>query len=132
MSEIGTGFIACPGDSRFVSPPLERVVLIAKDIELRIVSLVVRCREIANQIVLFDTGSTDETIELAKEVGCDVVDYSGSLTPQALAQQAESSGLSNGLLLFLPISSVWKLSELPLSVNRAREGWDIHLSLIHI
>ena len=126
MSQIGTGFIACLDDSRFVSPPLERVVLIAKDIELRIVSLVVRCREIANKIVLFDAGSTDETVELAKEVGCEVVDYSGNLTPQALAQQAESSGLIDGLLLFLPISSVWKLSELPLSVNRAREGWDIH------
>ncbi len=126
MPGIGTGFIACLGDSRLVSPPLERVVLVAKDIELRIVSLVVRCREIANHIVLFDTGSTDETVQLAEEVGCTVVDYSGSLTPQGLAQQAESSGLNDGLVLFLPITSFWKLSELPLSVNRAREGWDIH------
>ena len=67
----------------FVSLPLERVVLIAKDIELRIVSLVVRCREIANEIVLFDTGSADETVDLAKEVGCSVLDYSGPITPQA-------------------------------------------------
>lgn len=109
-----------------MSPPLERVVLIAEDIELRIVSLIVRCREIANDIVLFDTGSTDETVDLAKEVGCSVIDYSGSLTPQALAQHAESNGLDDGLVLFLPITSVWKLSELPLSVNRAREGWDLH------
>jgi len=109
-----------------VSPPLERVVLIAEDIELRIVSLIVRCREIANEIVLFDTGSTDETVDLAKEVGCSVVDYAGPLTPQALAQHAESNGLDDGLVLFLPITAMWKLSELPLSVNRAREGWDIH------
>lgn len=109
-----------------MSPPLERVVLIGEDIELRIVSLVVRCREIANDIVLFDTGSTDETVELAKEVGCSVMDYSGALTPQALSQQAQSAGLDDGLVLFLPITSAWKLSELPLSVNRAREGWDVH------
>ena len=110
----------------FVSLPLERVVLIAKDIELRIVSLVVRCREIANEIVLFDTGSADETVDLAKEVGCSVLDYSGPITPQALAQHAEANGLGDGLVLFLPITSTWKLSELPLSVNRAREGWDLH------
>ena len=110
----------------FVSLPLERVVLIAKDIELRIVSLVVRCREIANEIVLFDTGSADETVDLAKEVGCSVLDYSGAITPQALAQHAEANGLADGLVLFLPITSTWKLSELPLSVNRAREGWDLH------
>ena len=110
----------------FVSLPLERVVLIAKDIELRIVSLVVRCREIANEIVLFDTGSADETVDLAKEVGCSVLDYSGPITPQALAQHAEANGLGDGLVLFLPITSIWKLSELPLSVNRAREGWDLH------
>jgi hypothetical protein len=110
----------------FVSLPLERVVLIAKDIELRIVSLVVRCREIANEIVLFDTGSADETVDLAKEVGCSVLDYSGPITPQALAQHAEANGLGDGLVLFLPITSTWKLSELPRSVNRAREGWDLH------
>ena len=36
--------------------PLRRVVLIGENIELRIVSLVVRCREVAEDVVLFDTG----------------------------------------------------------------------------
>ena len=109
-----------------VSGPLDRVVLIGGDIELRIVSLVVRCREVADEVVLFDTGSTDETVQLAHEVNCRVVQFSDTLTPQKLAEAAVESGCVDGLSLFLPISPQWKLSELPLSVNRAREGWDIH------
>ena len=109
-----------------VSGPLDRVVLIGGDIELRIVSLVVRCREVADEVVLFDTGSTDETVQLAHEVNCRVVQFSDTVTPQKLAEAAVESGYVDGLSLFLPISPQWKLSELPLSVNRAREGWDIH------
>ena len=109
-----------------VSGPLDRVVLIGGDIELRIVSLVVRCREVADEVVLFDTGSTDETVQLAHEVNCRVVQFSDTVTPQKLAEAAVESGCVDGLSLFLPISPQWKLSELPLSVNRAREGWDIH------
>ena len=109
-----------------VSGPLDRVVLIGGDIELRIVSLVVRCREVADEVVLFDTGSTDETVQLAHEVNCRVVQFSDTVTPQKLAKAAVESGYVDGLSLFLPISPQWKLSELPLSVNRAREGWDIH------
>lgn len=106
--------------------PLRRVVLIGENIELRIVSLVVRCKEVAEDVVLFDTGSTDETIQLAEEVQSPVIHYDGVLTPQDLARAAIKASLNDGLTLFLPISSTWKLSALPLSVNRAREGWDIH------
>lgn len=106
--------------------PLRRVVLIGENIELRIVSLVVRCREVADDVVLFDTGSTDETIQLAEEVQSPVVHYDGEHTPQNLARAAIEASHNDGLTLFLPISSTWKLSALPLSVNRAREGWDIH------
>ena len=109
-----------------VSGPLDRVVLIGGDIELRIVSLVVRCQEVADEVVLFDTGSTDETVQLAHEVNCRVVQFSDTVTPQKLAEAAVESGFVDGLSLFLPLSPQWKLSELPLSVNRAREGWDIH------
>ena len=109
-----------------MSAPLERVVLIGRDIELRIVSLIVRCREVANEVLLFDTGSNDETVELANEVNCEVVHHDGEITPQLLAKALMSLEAFDGLTLFLPISSQWKLSDLPLSVNRAREGWDIH------
>ena len=106
--------------------PLRSVVLVGENIELRIVSLVVRCREVAEDVVLFDTGSTDETTQLAEEVQTQVIRYDDALTPQGLARAAIGAPLNDGLTLFLPITSMWKLSALPLSVNRAREGWDIH------
>lgn len=109
-----------------VSKRLERVVLIGRDLELRIVSLAVRAREVANDVVLFDTGSNDETMELAHEIDCQVVPYGGSLHPRDVCQALASNNLDDGTTLFLPITPMWKLSELPLSVNRSREGWDIH------
>jgi len=109
-----------------VSKSLDRVVLIGRDIELRIVSLAVRCREVANDVVFFDTGSNDETVELAHEIGCQVVACAAHLHPQALCELLESSGLNTGTTLFLPITAQWKLAQLPLSVNRSREGWDVH------
>ena len=112
--------------TNLVKVPLRRVVLIGENIELRIVSLVVRCREVAEEVVLFDTGSTDETVQLAEEVQSQVVHYDGEHTPQALARATKAASLDDGLTLFLPVESTWKLASLPLSVNRAREGWDIH------
>ena len=109
-----------------VSKRLERVVLIGRDLELRIVSLAVRAREVANDVVFFDTGSNDETMELAHEIDCQVVPYGGSLHPRDVCQALASNNLDDGTTLFLPITPMWKLSELPLSVNRSREGWDIH------
>ncbi len=109
-----------------MSQPLERVVLLGRDIELRIVSLIIRCREVAKNVLFFDTGSNDETVELATEVGCEVVHHDAEITPQNLSKALLSLDAHDGLTMFLPISPQWKLSDLPLSVNRAREGWDIH------
>ena len=110
----------------FVSKGLNRIVLVGRNIELRIVSLVVRCREVADEVVLFDTGSNDETVELANEIQCRAIALNGILSPQNLCSTLAEHDLNEGTTLFLPISPVWKLSELPLSVNRARENWDIH------
>ena len=41
-----------------------RVILMGRDVELRVVSLIVRCRAIADEVVFLDLGSNDETVEL--------------------------------------------------------------------
>jgi len=109
-----------------VSQQLSRVVLIGQDIELRIVSLIVRCREIATEVLLFDTGSVDDTLALAREVDCEIIPFSVHPSPSKLCQVLQRLGHSEGITLFIPVSPTWKLSDLPLSVNRAREGWDVH------
>ena len=42
-----------------------RIVLMGKDFELRLVSLVVRARELANEVSIIDLGSKDRTIQLS-------------------------------------------------------------------
>ena len=38
-----------------------------KDFELRLVSLVVRARELANEVIVIDLGSTDDTVKMANK-----------------------------------------------------------------
>ncbi len=110
---------------------LHRLVLVARDIELRVVSLIVRCREVAANVIVLDTGSNDETVELAQEVGCTVYHYKSDLSPQSMASFLQEHEETSGKTLILKVSRSWKLSDLPLSVNRAREPWDIHYTYKH-
>ena len=43
-----------------------------KDIELRIISLIVRSQEISESVVYLDLGSSDSTVSLAKDFGCQI------------------------------------------------------------
>ena len=52
-----------------------RIVFMARDIELRLVSLVVRGREGADEVVLMDLGSNDSTVEYAEEIGMNISGY---------------------------------------------------------
>ena len=41
----------------------------------RIISLLVRANEIAEEVIFVDTGSNDRTMELASEFGCKILNY---------------------------------------------------------
>ncbi|MBL6884588.1 MAG: hypothetical protein ISR21_02715 [Candidatus Poseidoniaceae archaeon] len=106
-----------------------RIVLIAKDIELRIVSLIVRAREGADEVVLLDLGSSDSTAEYAAEVGCTVLNFNQDITVQSIASFLLDGNLEPiDSTLVLSITEQWKLQDFPLAMNRAREIWDVHLS----
>ena len=111
-----------------VNGSLDRLVLVGRDIELRIVSLIVRAREAAHRVIFIDTGSNDETVELAQEVDCEVYHYTGEIIAQDICTYLLKESESEGKTLILPVNNSLKLSELPLSVNRAREPWDIHFT----
>ena len=66
-----------------------RIVLLGRDIELRIVSLIVRAREVADDVVFLDLGSNDTTVELAQEVGCTSLHFTESLNPKEIAFSCE-------------------------------------------
>lgn len=106
-----------------------RIILMAKDIELRIVSLIVRAREGADEVVLLDLGSSDSTVEYANEVDCQVLRYTSELSAQNIASYLLDSSLTPiDSTLVLSITEQWKLQDLSLSMNRARDSWDVHLS----
>ena len=106
-----------------------RIILMARDIELRLVSLVVRAREGAAEVVLMDLGSNDSTVEYAQEIGCEVLHFNNEVNIQNITSFLLDSNLEPiDTTLVLSITDQWKLRDLPLSINRARERWDIHLS----
>ena len=107
-----------------------RLIYVGSNLELRIISLLVRAKEIAQSVVFIDTGSTDRTIQYAKEFGCNVIQYSGDdRTAASMAEFVSNSKLIEGYSnLIIYVTDEWKLRELPVVVNRSREGWDIYIS----
>ncbi len=107
-----------------------RLVYVGRDIELRIISLLVRAQEVAEEVILIDMGSTDRTVDLANEFGCQVLNYyDDDLTAPKLAKLIASSSIEQDYSnLIISVTSDWKLRELPVVVNRSRESWDIYLA----
>lgn len=107
-----------------------RLIYVGRDIELRIISLLVRAQEVAEEVILIDMGSTDRTVDLANEFGCQVLNYNDDdLTAPKLAKLIASSRIDHDYSnLIISVTSDWKLRELPVVVNRSRESWDIYLA----
>ena len=111
------------------SEPL-RLIYVGRDIELRIISLLVRAQEVAEEVILIDMGSTDRTVDLANEFSCQVLNYNDDeLTAPKLAKLIASSSIDQDYSnLIISVTNDWKLRELPVVVNRSRESWDIYLA----
>ncbi|GIQ97427.1 MAG: hypothetical protein CM15mP3_04610 [Candidatus Poseidoniales archaeon] len=107
-----------------------RLIYVGRDIELRIISLLVRAQEVAEEVILIDMGSTDRTVDLANEFGCQVLNYNDDeLTAPKLAKVIASSSIDQDYSnLIISVTNDWKLRELPVVVNRSRESWDIYLA----
>ena len=107
-----------------------RLIYVGRDIELRIISLLVRAQEVAEEVILIDMGSIDRTVDLANEFGCQVLEYNDDeLTAPKLAKLIVSSSIDQDYSnLIISVTSDWKLRELPVVVNRSRERWDIYLA----
>ena len=108
-----------------------RTIFISRYIELRIVSLITRAREFSEDVIFVDLGSNDQTVELANEVDCRTLNLSGEVTPSKIAKllgEIESDDFDTNMII--NVTKEWRLKDLPLIVNRAREPWDFHLAFI--
>ena len=88
-----------------------RLIYVGSNIELRIISLLVRAKEIAQDVVFVDTGSTDRTKEFAEEFGCNVIQYAGDdQTASSMASFLSNSTLSEDFSnLIIYVTDEWKL-----------------------
>ena len=115
--------------SGFVSNEL-RVILMGRDVELRVISLIVRCRSVADEVIFLDLGSNDETVELALEVDCPVLNYDDKFETAKIVNFLRNSKLEEiANTLLIHVTPSWKLRDLPLTVNRARDNWDLHIGV---
>mgnify|MGYP005748797189 FL=1 len=107
-----------------------RLIYVGRDIELRIISLLVRASEVAEETVFIDLGSNDQTVDLATEFGCKTLHYvEDDFTTPDLARLISNSNLNDNFAnLIIHINDDWRLRELPVVVNRSREGWDIYIA----
>ncbi|MGB1623960.1 MAG: hypothetical protein ACPHCZ_04600, partial [Candidatus Poseidoniaceae archaeon] len=70
--------------------PRHRLVLIGSNLELRIVSIIVRARESVDEVILLDRGSSDATVELAERLACPVLTLTEEhITAASLANALE-------------------------------------------
>ena len=107
----------------------ERIILIGRNLELKIISLIIRAREISQEVIFFDLESEDETIELAREIECPVYTIESDLSCQDLSKYILDSDLSLDYTnLVIKISDEWKLSDFPIVENRSKESWDIFIA----
>ena len=102
-----------------------RIVLMSKDFELRLVSLVIRARELADDVVLLDLGSSDSTIEMANKVDCRVINHEGAILVPTLGQLLLDDEPA-GCTLLIHVNNRFKLRDMPLLENRARENSNGH------
>lgn len=104
-----------------------RIVLMGRDFELRLVSLVVRARELAEEVVIFDLGSEDDTIKMANKVGVRVINHEDEIVVPTICKALQDDDPAEYTLLIY-VTNRFKLRDMPLLVNRARENWDVHMS----
>ena len=104
-----------------------RIVLMGRDFELRLVSLVVRARELAEEVVIFDLGSNDDTIKMANKVGVRVINHENEIVVPTICKALQEDDPAEYTLLIY-VTNRFKLRDMPLLVNRARENWDVHMS----
>ena len=97
------------------------------DFELRLVSLVVRAREMSEDVLILDLGSKDSTVDLAREVGCKVVRFDGEILLPEIAKEIIKDN-PNQQTLLIHVNDKFKLRDLPLLFNRTRDDWDVHMS----
>ena len=82
-----------------------RIVLMGKNFELRLVSLVVRARELAEEVVIIDLGSEDDTIKMANKVDVRVINHEKDIVVPTICKALQKDEPADYTLLVYVTSS---------------------------
>ena len=106
-----------------------RIILLGKDIEIRFVSLVKKAEDVCEEVVLFDYGSEDGTVELAEKLSISSIQFDNRPLANEIAKKiCELEMFEKNIIIH--ITSSFRLKDLPMLINRSNEDWDVHMSLL--
>ncbi len=119
-------------NERSVLATLMRVVLIARNQELRIASAVVRAHDFCDRVTVLNLNPEDEdTVNYAEQAGADVILHEGSTDAPALASVILQSVKEGERTILIALDSDWKLSDMARTVGLSRQGHDVFLAFKH-
>ncbi len=109
-----------------------RVVLIARNQELRIASAVVRAHDFCDRVTVLNLNPEDEsTTNFAEQAGADVIPHEGTTDAPTLASILLDSVIEGERTILIALDSDWKLSDMARTVGLSRQGHDVFLAFKH-
>ncbi len=109
-----------------------RVVLIARNQELRIASAVIRAHDFCDRVTVLNlSADDDETRMFAEQSGADVIEHEGPTDAPTLAAKIMESVNEGERTIIIALDSDWKLSDMARTVGLSRQGHDVFLAFKH-
>ncbi len=108
-----------------------RIVLVVRAQALRIASAVVRARDFAKRVTVINLDGDQETAELAKASGAEVIEHKGSTDAPSIAKALTDSIVESERTIIISLDENWKLSDMARTVGLSRQGHDVFLAFKH-
>ena len=108
-----------------------RIVLVVRAQALRIASAVVRAKDFAKRVTVINLDGDQETAELAKASGAEVIEHKGSTDAPSIAKALTDSIVESERTIIISLDENWKLSDMARTVGLSRQGHDVFIAFKH-
>ena len=108
-----------------------RIVLVVRAQALRIASAVIRAKDFAKRVTVINLDGDQETAELAKASGAEVIEHKGSTDAPSIAKALIDSITESERTIIISLDENWKLSDMARTVGLSRQGHDVFLAFKH-
>ncbi len=108
-----------------------RIVLVVRAQALRIASAVVRAKDFAKRVTVINLDGDQETAELAKASGAEVIEHKGSTDAPSITKALTDSIVESERTIIISLDENWKLSDMARTVGLSRQGHDVFIAFKH-